>query len=424
MPELQESEAAATPAALSRGRRAAFAAVASLGTVVLVFLGLEAGLRVLRPDLSPESGNVLRRCHVPDPFTGWRPAADCSGPFAKEDFQTTVTTNAHGMRGEEVPVEAPPGVQTVAMLGDSFVWGYGVNDDETMAVHLDRALAGARVLNFGVCGYGTDQAYLHYREVARQFEPDVVVLAFFPQNDYADNLEGRAAPNHRPYFAFDADGVLRAQNLPLPPRDHIMQPREMGFDEVAQRRSYAYRLLYLKAKQLSALAKDRGWWGDMRARRHRHKLSAAGRQDPLPFFAVDPPPAAREGIRVTLGLLDLLRDAVRADGARLVLLVIPHRVQVVGDQWRRELERRNLDPAAYDPEQPDRPVMQWAAERGVPALDLFDAFAADPDANRFYLPTDRHFSAAGQRRAAELLAPVVETALAAPVNSRAAPAVP
>src|SRR6185503_2752348 len=79
----------------------------------------------------------------------------------------TVTHNSQGNRGPEAAFAKPSGVRRVVVIGDSQAWGYGVGDDETIPAQLQRLLneaGGARyeVLNLGVGGYGTDQAFLKY----------------------------------------------------------------------------------------------------------------------------------------------------------------------------------------------------------------------------------------------------------------------
>jgi len=54
----------------------------------------------------------------------------------------------------------------VALVGDSFTFGMEVPYEDTWGAQLERALAGdVQVLNFGVDGYGVDQAYLRYRKM-------------------------------------------------------------------------------------------------------------------------------------------------------------------------------------------------------------------------------------------------------------------
>lgn len=403
----------AEPTPLPARRRRVFALLAVLLTTGLAFVLLEAGLRVFRPDLHPESGNVLRTCHTFDPTTGWRPAAHCAGRFVKEDFDTRVSTNGLGLRGAEVDVAAPPGIRRVVVLGDSFAWGFGVDDDDTFAAHLDRSVAHSQTLNLGVCGYGTDQAVLRYQEVGRPFAPSVVVLAFFAGNDFANNMEGRSNTTFRPYFTFEPDGTLRAQNLPLPERPTVLPTRVTGVDEVAAEWLFTYRYLHLKAKLLSATLKESPLLARVRSGRKQRALEAEGRRRALPLHTADPPAETREAIAITLGLLELLRADVAADGARLVLLLIPQRAEVIPGAWARELRKRNLDPALHDRARPQRLVTEWAATHGVPTVNLFEAFVDRPETKGYYLPADRHLNPTGHAYVATLLRPYIEDALAA-----------
>jgi lysophospholipase L1-like esterase len=70
------------------------------------------------------------------------------------------------------------------VLGDSYAFGYGVDDDETFAHRLAGLLRGrAEVRNWGVPGYNLVQQVELLRERGRAAAPDLVVLALHP-NDF------------------------------------------------------------------------------------------------------------------------------------------------------------------------------------------------------------------------------------------------
>src|SRR5580704_5995225 len=56
-----------------------------------------------------------------------------------------------------------PGRACASAYGDSFVWGEEVPPADGWIEQLSRRI-GCRVANYGVSGYGTDQAYLRFRK--------------------------------------------------------------------------------------------------------------------------------------------------------------------------------------------------------------------------------------------------------------------
>ncbi|MEI8096975.1 MAG: hypothetical protein WCG73_02620, partial [Candidatus Moraniibacteriota bacterium] len=67
-----------------------------------------------------------------------------------------------------------------------FTHGDEVSFNQTWGHVLEEALGqagvNAEVLNFGVCGYGMDQAYLRWKKTGRFFSPDIVIFGFQTEN--------------------------------------------------------------------------------------------------------------------------------------------------------------------------------------------------------------------------------------------------
>ena len=69
----------------------------------------------------------------------------------------------------------------ITTFGDSYTHGDEVQDSETWQTYLEPLVGGA-VLNFGVGGYGTDQALLRYRELGTRGEAKTVILGVMLEN--------------------------------------------------------------------------------------------------------------------------------------------------------------------------------------------------------------------------------------------------
>jgi lysophospholipase L1-like esterase len=100
------------------------------------------------------------------------------------------TTNGWGLRGQEPELEAP--VRGI-VLGDSFMQGLFIGDDETPPECLKRYLEGelktkASVLNTGVLGYSPEQYYYSLLAFADRFRPQFVVVSV-TANDFGDAFE-------------------------------------------------------------------------------------------------------------------------------------------------------------------------------------------------------------------------------------------
>jgi hypothetical protein len=126
-------------------------------------------------------------------------------PNLNVKFQkVSVRTNSFGLRGAEVPREKPAGTYRVILLGDSFAFGWGVEQEETFAYKLqellqaelsvrgnreevskriDSEIRRVEVLNFGVPGYSTFQEVALLRKEAMSFSPDAVIV-YFVENDF------------------------------------------------------------------------------------------------------------------------------------------------------------------------------------------------------------------------------------------------
>ena len=89
--------------------------------------------------------------------------------------------NAQGFRGPEVSQRKPAGVFRILGLGDSFMLGVGVRDEDTYLRRLERLLNRSgrgkfEVLNFGVEGYNTEDEASLFAGRGVEYDPDLVLV--------------------------------------------------------------------------------------------------------------------------------------------------------------------------------------------------------------------------------------------------------
>lgn len=171
-----------------RNRSRRFRLLLGLVSACVVLYLLEVGLRIAGVAPAYQSGASGSWRMTPN-----LDAKGLRGPRDGHDF--TVSTNADGLR-TKLPKERTPGVTRVALMGDSTVFGWGVNDGESVAeglqAALDAELSGGlpgglpgqvEVLNAGQPGYSTTQAAWLFDEVVKAYTPDRVVV-FVPMHDF------------------------------------------------------------------------------------------------------------------------------------------------------------------------------------------------------------------------------------------------
>ena len=155
-----------------------------------------------------------------DPDLASRHLPGASGYWLTEG-RAFVRINSDGLRDREHSVSAPSNTLRIALLGDSYCEAFQVDVEETFWWIAQQrmedcgALGSRRVeiCNFGVATYSTAQEFLLLQRDVVRYKPDVVLLAFTPQNDLWENaksLSGLTTGQHRaikPFFEIH-DGQL------------------------------------------------------------------------------------------------------------------------------------------------------------------------------------------------------------------------
>lgn len=191
------------------------------GFILAVSLA-EGFVRVFFPDWGPRTAEIARFWAY-DASLGWSHIPNAKGTFRALGDETFITINSKGFRDIERTYERDRSQYRIVVLGDSLVWGYGVNQQETFTALLEQNCPGMEVINLGVSGYGTDQELILLQKEGIRFRPDLVVVVITP-NDFQTNVQTKAyLVYHKPVFELSNNG-LRLTNIPV--------PTQKGFERV------------------------------------------------------------------------------------------------------------------------------------------------------------------------------------------------
>ena len=325
---------------MSRSRRTAL--VALLCTLVLVAAeGISLlALRLTRPYLDEEirtTADVFReqsarirvlmepdttRLLALDSILGWRYRANHRDPNNR--------TNAAALRGDrEYSATPKPGVIRVAAFGNSFVYCNEVDNANAWPELVEQMYPQLEVLNYGVGGYGVDQAFLRFLAEGSRLSPQVVLIGFAPVdlsrvvNVYRRFWSNREIPLIKPRYLLDDDGNLVLEPSPARvPSDYVpylADPRrviDLGIHDQWYEPAIYQDPLYDYSATVRLAT---GLWIRLRRRYvGQERLVRGGLFNP-----------ASTAFRIQLALFERFAAAVRARGARPIVVLFPDREAVV-----------------------------------------------------------------------------------------------
>ena len=195
-----------------------------------------------------------------DSELGWIPRAGIFRPVLRDGSQITITINSDRTRKtSNKEIEAS---KKLIVLGDSVIFGYGVNDEDSMWWLVQERLPNIKVMNYSVAGYGILQNLLRFKREFNNVDltGSIVVIGhgeYLIPRDIADptwiESISEFTEKHNlnmPYADLDNNNQLKIVTneqyyLELPLRDNL-----------ASMRIFEILLSSLKAKNRLARASD------------------------------------------------------------------------------------------------------------------------------------------------------------------------
>jgi len=264
----------------------------AIASLVSLLLG-EAALRLVGVKplyVNPEQGTFWQY----HSRLGWHHRPGQSGRFSKEQFDTRVEINQHGLRDRDYPQQRVEGMERVLVLGDSFTWGFGVEQEQIFTEVIEKSRQDLEVINAGVSGYSPDQELIWLREQGMRFQPDLVLLVLSGNDVWGNHQDVISFVYGKPRYRLDANGVLELENVPVP------KPRgSVSLRHWLRQRSSIAQLL------ISAL--ERWRYRMTEPEQETPASESAGKSDRKPFS-------------LTLALIREIEQVASAGGARLAIV--------------------------------------------------------------------------------------------------------
>ncbi len=288
------------------------------------------------------------------------------------EFNTAIRTNALGLRGPEVRADRPE--LRILVLGDSYTFGWAVEEQESYPAVLAQLLAADRldteVLNAGVPGWGQPQELVWLKQFGPGLKPDVLLMGVFLGNDLLDATE-----KHRP-----------GQLSPEAPEAGATH----GLGLWSYRHSHLWRLAN-RAGLTTLLGLP-------------EPFMMTFLKDMLETYRKEPSALTLEGRAKSRDALERLRDLANAQGIRMIAILIPDQLQSDQVVWDRALGFLDKDPALYDRDTTRNYFRGVLEELDIPTIDLVPSLRAAMDnpatAGGFFYQNDPHWTAKTHRLAA------------------------
>jgi len=274
----------------------------------------EAILRVLFESQFAYAEDERSLLYEYEPMLGWFPTADTTRRFTGSRT-IQVRHNSEGFRG---PERVENGRPAIVFLGDSFVWGYDIEEEERFTEKLQGKHPGWNVYNLGVSGYSTDQEYLLLAAFFDKYKPKVVVLVVCTDNDLVDNTSNMiGARYYKPVFGIKTNGAVELYGVPVPRSERVLLA-----EHKILKRVYLFRLItrvYCRIRNPPAMHSpyDLSFALIRRIRWHVEEKGA--------YFAV--------GIQESAPILE---QHLQKDGTPYVLLATTNRYATYGRHWTPE----------------------------------------------------------------------------------------
>lgn len=285
----------------------------------------------------------------------------------------------------------------VFACGDSYTFGFGVDDEEVWHEILEKEYNGrVDIFNLRSIGNSVSDIFENYLLYKQRFPHDTVFLCIYLGNEFMDNYT---------YADYRNQKEQLMGQTPIEQGSYADHTPDLqaSFYKFIRKHSYTARLIkYLFFRQWIKL----GYYS-LDTKREVYQPEGS------PFvFTIDYEenilirtcekeysPTMEKGVKVFENTLERFIQMLQEDRKELFVFIFPFKEQVYWDQWAFKLSH----PEYYDQFKPNQIVRESLEVLGVKYYDLTNDMIEEAKTRVLFWPIDSHWNPEGNRLAAKLI---------------------
>lgn len=293
-------------------------------------------------------------------------AKNVNAKLTMPDYDIMIHTNSLGLRDYELSLEK----YNILALGDSMQFGLGVDINDSYPKLIEKYFKDAgielNVVNAGIPGYGTKQELAFLKSKGLIFDPKIILISYSIPTDFIDNTKTTCNVEIK-------DGYLVEKGVP-------------GY-KIFLNKLNTYCLFKKAILNIPFL---------------RSLVYNNFEQSVLDLFKPEYPVYLNESVAATEDIFHELHNFAKKNDIPIVLILIPHRIQVETDRWTEIASKRGY--SGYDLLKPNNILSDIARNNNITVIDMLPYFHEEYiGGENLYFPTDNHINEKGHEIVAHVL---------------------
>lgn len=309
-------------------------------------------------------------------------------------------TNRFGFNDREYPLQKDPGVYRILVVGDSFSWVGG--KEENYAAKLERKFEAhygrhkVDVINSGYSMTHTAEQLAMLKKYGLQYNPDLVFLGFFIGNDFVD-----ADPNRKRivvndvHFDIDKREELTFLGYPIVLQSrliHFVKQKYTAFRELGRgkKEAEAANEITTPAEDVATLPED---------------LFLRFEKGRLQFFNIERQRTDfyKPKIEHIFSALEEMKALLEDRGIAFIVGIYPDEFQVNDALLDQVFDTFDLNRQDFDLDLGQNILKDYLNSKGIQHVDMTAEFRQAGTEKRLYLLQDTHWNNAGRQLAADIM---------------------